>query len=124
MSKLNGVAWSSSPPQERKYRRFQLQYPVRLKVRDVDLIIEFEAVTKNISICGLLLETAAMIPQHTPVSFTVTVDGRELGRPIRFVGEGKVVRVKPKAEREVFAIAVECAQPIQQIDHYLEASGS
>jgi PilZ domain-containing protein len=124
MSKLNGVAWSSSPPQERKYRRFRLQYPVRLKVLNVDLMVEFEAVSKNISICGLLLETSSMIPQHTPVSFTVTVDGHELGRPIRFVGEGKVVRVDRKTDREVFAIAVECTQPIQQIDHYFEATGS
>jgi PilZ domain len=124
MSNVNGVVWSSSPPQERKYRRFQLQYPVRLKVRHVDLIVEFEAVSKNISICGLLLETSSMIPQHTPVSFTVTVDGRELDRPIRFVGEGKVVRVDRKLGREVLAIAVECAQPIQQIDHCLEATGS
>jgi|HubBroStandDraft_5_1064220.scaffolds.fasta_scaffold54244_2 hypothetical protein len=124
MSNVNGVAWSSSPPQERKYRRFQLQYPVRLKVRHVDLIVEFEAVSKNISICGLLLETSSMIPQHTPVSFTVTVDGRELDRPIRFVGEGKVVRVDRKPGREAFAIAVECAQPIQQIDHYFGATGS
>ena len=124
MSNVNGVAWSSSPPQERKYRRFQLQYPVRLKVRHVDLIVEFEAVSKNISICGLLLETSSMIPQHTPVSFTVTVDGRELDRPIQFVGEGKVVRVDRKTGREAFAIAVECAQPIQQIDHYFEATGS
>ena len=124
MSKLNGVAWSSSPPQERKYRRFRLQYPVRLKVLNVDLMVEFEAVSKNISICGLLLETSSMIPQHTPVSFTVTVDTLELGRPIRFVGEGKVVRVDRKTDREVFAIAVECTQPIQQIDHYFEATGS
>ena len=87
-------------------------------------MVEFEAVSKNISICGLLLETSAMIPQHTPVSFTMTVDGLELGRPIRFVGEGKVVRVDRKTGREVFAIAVECTQPIQQIDHYFEATGS
>jgi hypothetical protein len=123
MGELNDVA-RSSPLQERKYRRFQLQYPVRLKVRDADLMVEFEAVSKNISVCGLLVETYSMIPQHTPVSFVVTVDARELGRPIQFVGEGKVVRVDPKAKQELFAIAVECQRPITQINHYLEAAGN
>jgi hypothetical protein len=122
MSNLNDVAWF--PPLERRYRRFHLRYPVRLKVHDADLTVEFEAVSKNISICGLLLESSAMIPQHTPVSFVVTVEPRERSRPIQFVGEGKVVRVDPKAEQEGFAIAVECARPITQIDHYLKATGS
>ena len=123
MSNLNDAAWSY-PPLERRYRRFHLRYPVRLKVHDADLTVEFEAVSKNISVCGLLLESAAMIPPHTPVSFVVTVEAPEFGRPIRFVGEGKVVRVDPKAEQELFAIAVECARPITQIDHYLEPTGS
>ncbi len=123
MSNLNDIVWSSPPP-ERRYRRFHLRYPVRLKIHDADLTVEFEAVSENISICGLLLETSSMIPQHTPVSFIVTVEGCALGRPIQFVGEGKVVRVDAKAEEEVFAIAVECARPITQINQYLEAAGS
>lgn len=106
-----------APPQERKYRRFSLQYPVRVKVHSADLMVEFEAVSKNISICGLLLESASMIPQQTPVSFVVTVNVNELGRPIHFAGEGTVVRVDPKEAEEVFAIAVECQRPIAQIDH-------
>ena len=123
MGKLNDVTRSSSP-QERKYRRFSLQYPVVLKVRSADLIVEFEAVSRNISICGLLLETSSMIPQHTPVSFIVSVEGCGFTRPIQFVGEGKVVRVDPKLAEERFAIAVECARPITQVGHYLRATGS
>jgi hypothetical protein len=123
MDKLRQLTQSSSPP-ARKYRRFALRYPVRLKVQAADLMVEFEAVSRNISICGLLLETPAMIPQHTPVSFVVTVEGSRLGRPIQFVGEGKVVRVDAKATKEIFAIAVECVRPITQIDHYLGATGS
>jgi len=121
MDQGNNIA-RAFPPPERKYRRFSLQYPVRLKVHDADLIVEFAAMSRNISICGLLLDTCAMIPQDTPVSFMVTVESCEIGRPIRFVGEGKVVRVAPKGAKEGFAIAVECARPITQIDHYLEAS--
>jgi hypothetical protein len=123
MGKINDIA-RPFPPLERRYRRFKLQYPVRLKIQDYGLMIEFEAVSKNISICGLLLETPSMIPQHTPVSFVVTVEGWDLGRPIQFVGEGKVVRVDPKKDREAFAIAVECARPIEQKDRCLEATGS
>jgi hypothetical protein len=92
MEKLNRIA-QSSPPQERRHRRFSLQYPVLLKVHSADLMVEFEAVSRNISICGLLLESASMIPQHTPVSFIVTVKANELGHPIQFAGEGRVVRV-------------------------------
>jgi len=123
MEQPNNVAPSSALP-ERKYRRFSLKYPVRLKVHSADLMVEFEGVSRNISIGGLLLETSFPIPQHTPVSFVVTVEGSELGRPIRFVGEGKVVRVDSKAEEEAFVLAVECARPITQIDHYLAPTGS
>jgi hypothetical protein len=87
-------------------------------------MVEFEGVSANISICGLLLETLSLIPQHTPVSFVVTVEGRGLGRPIQFVGEGTVVRVDPKPVEEGFAIAVECQWPITQIDADLAPTGS
>jgi hypothetical protein len=114
MEKLNQVA-RSVPPAERKHRRFSLRYPVRLTAHSADLTTEFEAITRNISICGVLLESSSLIPQHTPVSFVVTAEGLELGRPIQFVGEGRVVRVCPKGADAVFAIAVECPRPIAQI---------
>jgi len=123
MEKLKQVV-SSSPAQERKHRRFRLQYPVHLKAQSADLTVEFEAVSRNISICGLLLETPSMIPQHTPVSFIVTVEHSDLGRSIRFAGEGTVVRVDPKAAEGGFAIAVECQRPISQIDAHLPMTGS
>ena len=117
MKEINQVAQSATL-QERKYRRFTLQYPVHLKVHSADLMVEFEATSRNISICGLLLEAPFLIPQHTSVSFTVTVKHNELGRPIQFVGEGRVVRVAPKTEEDVFAMAVECQRPITQVDAY------
>lgn len=117
MEEINHVAQSEFS-QERKYRRFSLQYPVHLKAYSADLMVEFEAISRNISICGLLLEAPSLIPQHTPVSFTVTVKHNELGRPIQFVGEGRVVRVDPKTQKDVFAIAVECQRPITQVDAY------
>jgi hypothetical protein len=107
---------------ERRYRRFSLQYPVRVKVQITDSIIEFEAVSRNISVGGLLLETSSVIPQHSPVSFIVTVQGAQVVHPIQFAGEGNVVRVDPK--ESAFAIAVECKRPITQIDNHLAATGS
>ena len=120
MSKLNGLG-QPCLLQERKHRRFGFQYPVRLKVHSSDLAAEFQAMSRNISIRGLLLETSAMIPRHTPVSFMVTVEGSTPGRPIHFVGKGKVVRADRKAAKQGFAIAVECARPITQINHPIEA---
>jgi PilZ domain len=123
MEEINHVA-RSSPSQERKHRRFSLQYPVRLKVHSADSMVELDAVSRNISIGGLLLETSSMIPQHTPVSFIVTVRSALVVRPIQFVGEGKVVRVDAKAAEEGFAIAVECKRPITRTDDPLAATGS
>jgi hypothetical protein len=123
MEEINQVAQSATS-QERKYRRFSLQYPVHLKVHSADLMVEFEGVSRNISIGGLLLETSFPIPRHAPVSFIITVEGAEVGRPIQFMGEGTVVRVDPKAAEELFGIAVECARPITQIDHYFAPTGS
>jgi hypothetical protein len=121
MEKLDHIA-RSPLTQKRKHRRFSLQYPVRLKLDSADSIVELEAVTRNISIGGLLLETSSMIPQHTPVSFVVTVRGAQIVRPIQFAGQGKVVRVDAKAVQSCFAIAVECARPIAQINAQLPAS--
>jgi len=121
MKKIKRIAWSS-PLQERKYRRFALQYPVHLKVQAADSPLELDAVSKNISMGGLLLETSSMIPRHTPVSFTVTVDGDRVVRPIHFVGDGEVVRVDPDSGQRRFAIAVKCKRPISRVDEPLIAN--
>jgi hypothetical protein len=115
MEKPNDDASLFSRP-ERKYRRFILQHPVHLKVRFTESIVELDAVSRNIGMCGVLLETSSMIPHNTPVSFIVTVLSAEVVHPIRFVGEGKVVRVDAKATEGVFAIAVECERPIIRTD--------
>jgi hypothetical protein len=121
MKKLNPLAWSS-PLQERKHRRFDLQYPVRLKVHSADSMVELDAVSRNISIGGLLLETSSLIPQHTPVSFIVTAWSAGVVRPIQFVGEGEVVRVDAEPAEQLFAIAVECTRPITRTDEPLAST--
>ena len=113
MENLDHIA-RSTPAQTRRYRRFSLQYPVQIKAHSGARIVQVQAMSRNISVRGVLLETSLMIPQETPVSFTLTVEPNELGRPIQFVGVGKVVRVNPKPTEDGFAIAVECPQPIIQ----------
>lgn len=123
MKKFNPVAWSS-PLQERKHRRFTLQYPVRLKIHSAGSMVELDAVSRNISVGGLLVETSSMIPQHTSVSFTMTVRDAQVVRPIQFAGEGEVVRVDAMAAERVFAVAVKCKRPIIRTDEPLAATGS
>lgn len=109
---------------ERKYRRFSLSYPVRVKLHLENSDSELEAVTKNVSIGGLLLEAASSIPQHSFVSFVMTVEGGHIARPIKLLGDGEVVRVEGSGAGSRFAIAVKCAQPIAQMEEHLAASGT
>ncbi len=104
---------------ERKYRRFKLRYPVHGKFYSGGAVSEFDAVSRNVSIGGLLLETASDVPLHSPVTFTMTVQGGRVIRPVHLAGEGEVVRVEPSRPGAWFAIALECRQPIAQIENYL-----
>ena len=105
--------------QERKYRRFKLGYPVRVKFHGGGPGAEVESISKNVGVGGLLLESASMIPEHTAVTFVMTIEGDQSGRPIYLAGEGKVVRVESIGE--AFAIAVECKTAITQLEDYLPA---
>ena len=80
-----------------------------------DLFSELDAVSRNVSLFGLLLETAAIIPQQSPVSFVITVQGEQIVRPIELAGEGKVVRVEDIGTGAGFAVAIDCKDPISQI---------
>lgn len=109
-------------PQERKYRRFNLKYPVHVKFQSGNVTFELDAMSRNISLGGLLLETNSPIPPHSPVSFVMTLTGGAIVRPVELAGEGEVVRVQPGGLRAGFDIAVECKKPITQIEHYLPAA--
>jgi hypothetical protein len=79
-------------------------------------------VSRNVSIGGLLLESSSVLAQSQPLSFTLTVEGGSIVRPIKLLGEGKVVRVEPHLPGASFAIAVECAHPMTQMEGYLVGS--
>jgi hypothetical protein len=100
---------------ERKYRRFSLSFPVQLKFHAGDLEAELHAVSRNVSVGGMLLEAASPIPQRCAVSFTLTLQGGDIVRPIQLAGEGEVVRIQPQEAGAGFAIAVQCSQPLTEV---------
>jgi len=100
-------------PEQRKHRRFAVSYPIQLKWRVDDSVSELQALTKNVSVSGLLLETASPVPQDCPIDFTMTVHGGSVIRPIPIVGEGKVVRVEPHRPGAGFAVAIKCKREIE-----------
>jgi len=110
-------------PLERRYRRFNLQFPVRLSFPSRGTVRELATISKNVSIGGLLLRSYDSLPPHTQVSLTMDLQDPRLRRPIRLLGEGEVVRVQPLESGAGFAIAIECKRPITEIENHLRATG-
>ena len=108
----------SMSPYQRRYRRFKLRYPVRITFRTAEGISAVDTVSKNISVGGLALDCPVSIPEHSPVSFVISLLGRTL-RPIELAGEGEVVRVERLKPATDFCVAVSCRTPITQIEPYL-----
>jgi hypothetical protein len=101
---------------ERKYRRFNLSYPVRLMFQSGGSGSQVDAISRNICIGGLLLETASWVPEDSDVSFVLTIEGPKQVQPIELVGQGNVVRVEKTPEAVM--VAVECKNPIAQLENY------
>ena len=123
MGKPSHIAWPAYS-KSRKCRRFNLQYPLRLRFASDGGAAEAEAISLNVSTAGLLLRTASLIPRHTPVSLVMTIQGGVITRPIRIVGEGEIVRVEAREPSGTFAIAVQCRRPLSQLEEPLFASAS
>jgi len=109
-------------PPERKFQRFNLSYPVRVKFLSGDSMVEIDTVSRNMSIGGLLLESTCLIPYRSPVEFTITLTGLPISRLMKLGGAGEVVRLEPGAAKDRFGIAIACAQPIYRIEDYLSAA--
>jgi len=106
-------------PERRKYRRFNLRYPVHGTFSFGNTVSEFDAVSLNVSIGGLLIETASEISPHSLVKFTMTLQGGMVVRPICLAGEGEAVRLEPAQPDACFAVAVACNRPIVNIEDYV-----
>ncbi len=109
-------------PRERRYRRFDLHFPVHLSFPSAGSVGELHATSRNVSIGGLLLKTSDSLPPHTQVSLIIDVKAPRLRRPIRLLGEGEVVRVEQLEPGAGFAIAIECKHPIAEIENHLPAA--
>ena len=103
----------------RNYRRFRLEFPVRLRFEIGSKPTEVEAVSTNLSLGGLLVRSALPVPQHTLVSFVLSVHGSQSLRPIHLVGEGEIVRLESGETEGTFVIAVKCNAPVTQLEEYL-----
>ena len=97
---------------ERKFRRLRLRYPVHLKIESPDTECELDAMSHDVSIGGLLLETSFVIPDHSRVSFIMKITDDQLVRPVELEGNGEIVRVESRADQK-FRIAVACKGSIR-----------
>ena len=104
---------------KRKYRRFNLSYPVHVRIASGGSPTEVESVSKNICMGGLLLEAPVLIPLHAAVDFIIDLRGRRSQRLIPVHGEGEVVRVERGRPGCEFGIAVACRNPITQLESHL-----
>ena len=121
MSRLE-TGLAISKPQGRRYRRFQLAFPVRITVLSEPAGTDIETVSTNVSVGGLLVRSTVPLIPNTPVAFVLTVHGEQGLRPIHLVGEGEVVRVDPQymdGAEASFALAVRCNTPVMQLEKYL-----
>lgn len=105
----------SVDPDGRRYLRFNLRCPVRLGFRDQGLLSEVDAVSENVSIGGLLLTSASLVPNGSLVGFVMTVKEPSPTRSIFLKKEGKVVRVEPSTMQTGYSIAVDCKRPLSQL---------
>ena len=103
----------------RNYRRFELAFPVRLKFRLGSASSEIETVSKNVSLGGLLVRSAHSLPEHTEVTFVLSVHGKQSLRPVHLVGEGRIVRVELDDVDGTFVMAVKCDALVTQLEQYL-----
>ena len=92
-----------------------------MKVQFGSEATEFEAVSKNVSVGGLLVRSTGVIPQNTPVTFILSVHGERAVRPIHLIGEGEVVRVECEEVNATFVMAVKCKAPVTQLEEFLPA---
>lgn len=103
-------------PKQRRYRRFNLAFPVFLSFSSEGRVRALETISKNVSTGGLLLRAGRKIPLHTSVNLLMQVQGPAFRRQVRLVGEGEVVRVERLEAQTGFAIAIECKRPIAELE--------
>jgi len=119
MDNVHSGVWSPDS-QKRSSLRFTMEYPVHIKFQTENSAThEIETISKNVSVRGLLVKSAARIPLHTSVTFIMCVQREQAVRPIHLSGEGEIVRIEDDTTDETFLIAVRCKRPLIQLEGYL-----
>lgn len=108
----------------RKYRRFDLQFPVSLLCSAGEVAKRIEGTSKNVSLGGLLVNTREQLPLGAKVGLTMELSGRSTRRAIRLSAEGEVVRVEATPTDADYAIAVKCTGLISELRKQLQDSRS
>ena len=114
----------ASHSKERKYRRFDLQFPVSLVCPAGEVVQKIEGISENVSLGGLLVKTREELPLRTKVALIMELSGRNSQRPIRLSTEGEVVRVNRNEEKTGYAIAVKCTKLISEFRNQLRSAGT
>jgi hypothetical protein len=92
---------------ERRSVRYHLHLPVSVTLANK----EMHARSVNISLTGILLTSAFLIPVGSTVELKVgLVQMPDTGRPL--AARGRVLRVQPQ-ESGNFAVAIECDRPFE-----------
>ena len=92
---------------KRKQARFSLRYRVHLKFYSEGRDEEFDGITINLGIGGLLLESPSPIQEHCGVDFSIIAEGGLVIWPLAFAGKGKVVRIDPDPPGLGYVIALD-----------------
>ncbi len=104
--------------EQRRHRRFDLRYPVRVEFKLGTSVSELLAVSKNMSLGGILLEADSAIPRECDVRFAMMIRSHHIIGDTQITGEGEIVRVEAHGPGCGFAIAVECTRPISDLQNY------
>ena len=93
-----------SVQQRRGHPRFSLLHPVHVLFQSGTSSYELDALSNNISIGGILLETRAPIPQNCELQFFMTVQ-KSMSSRIQLEGSGRAVRVEQHPSGNGFAVS-------------------
>jgi PilZ domain len=106
----------------RKHRRFDLQFPVFLRFSAGEVAHQYEGMSENVSVGGLLIKTVHELPLRAKVKLTMELAGLKSLRAIRLSADGEVVRVEPSKFDGVYAIAIKCHGSIAAMRKHLQTS--
>ena len=107
----------SPPPfeRQRKHVRYELAFPVELRCFVEGSVRELAAMSRNISLGGLLVEAGEVLPWNCDVEFEMTVRTEPVRQALRLRGVGHVVRIEPNSSGGGFLVALQCEGSMRRV---------